>query len=74
MGKLIIDNRSKADDTAALRAVELVMLQGRISDDGKQYCYLTAATAGGRKVMISTDRNKRSDRFVVVDDKTPNNN
>lgn len=67
MGKIIIENKSSADDSAAVRLVEQVIRKGRVSDDGKQYCYATIAMSGGRKVMISTDRNKRSDRFVVVD-------
>ena len=67
MGRIIIDNRSSADDSAAVRLVEQVMLQGRVSNDGKQYCYLTTGTAGGRKVMVSTALNQNSDRFIVID-------
>jgi hypothetical protein len=72
MGKIIIENRSKTlADEDALRLVMRVIDSGRISNNGKQYCYLTTFTYGvtKKKYAVSTDLNKKSDRFVVYDDK-----
>lgn len=70
MGRMIIDNRSdKVSDYEALSFVQQVVAEGRISNDGKQYCYVMAFTnkSTGDKYMVSTDLNKSSDRFVVYD-------
>ena len=68
MGKLIIDNRSKFDDMAAMTIISLVIKRGRISKEGTQYCYATTFTIGKEdQVMVYTDLNKKSDRFVVCD-------
>ena len=42
MGKLIIENRTDMPDIEALWYGMEVMRDGRISNDGKQYCYATA--------------------------------
>ena len=66
MSKLIIENRSiEITDIEALDLVQQVMRGGRISNDGKQYCYVTTALKG--RVHIATDLNKCSDRIVVYD-------
>ena len=41
MSKIIIDNQSDLSDRDALVAIKDVIDRGRISNDGKQYCYLT---------------------------------
>lgn len=66
MNKLIIDNRTGLTDLEALTLVSRVVNQGRISNDGKQYCYGTGITLDGNQYLIWTDLNKKSDRFVVV--------
>lgn len=63
MGKLIIENRTDMPDIEALWYVTEVMREGRISNDGEQYCYAT--TFNNRSVVVWTDLNKKSDRFVV---------
>jgi len=63
MGKLIIENRTDMPDIEALWYVMEVMRDGRISNDGKQYCYATAWKLTG--IVVYTDLNKKSDRFVV---------
>lgn len=70
MGKLIIDNRSETlTDQDACRLVMRVIDGGRISNDGKQYCYLTSFSFGltSQRHTVSTDLNKNSDRFIVLD-------
>ena len=39
MNKLIIDNRTELTDLEAITLVGKVINQGRISNNGKQYCY-----------------------------------
>ena len=63
MSRIIIENRSSLDDATALAQVALVIRQGRISNEGKQYCYVTRL--GG--LMIYSALNKASDRFIVSD-------
>jgi len=71
MSKLIIENRSKATDQQALDCVKKVIDMGRISNDGKQYCYASTLEivdiTGKNRVLVYTDLNKKSDRFVVID-------
>jgi hypothetical protein len=66
MNKLIIDNRTELTDFQAVDLVLEVIKQGRISNDNKQYCYGTEITIDGKKYMIWTDLNKKSDRFVIT--------
>ena len=63
MGKLIIENRTNMPDLEAMWYVMEVMRDGRVSNDGKQYCYATVWELS--KVVVYTDLNKKSDRFVV---------
>jgi hypothetical protein len=66
MNKLIIDNRTKLTDFEAITLVGKVINQGRISNNGKQYCYGTGITIEGKEYMIITDLNKKSDRFIIT--------
>ena len=69
MSKLIIENRTKGlSDYQCLAYIQKVIGQGRISNDNKQYCYLTAFNNVGGKIMVATYLNKKSDRFVIYDD------
>jgi len=65
MGKLIIENRTDMPDLEAMWYVMEVMRDGRVSNDGKQYCYATVWKHS--KIVVYTDLNKKSDRFVVED-------
>ena len=65
MSKMIIDNRSELDDNVALQLVKQVIEQGRISNYGKQYCYVTTFSVGDCVYAVATHLNKKSDRFVV---------
>ena len=66
MNKLIINNQSDLDDLDALRLIGLVVSEGRISNNGKQYCYATIAKVGGVEYAVYTDLNKMSDKFTIV--------
>ena len=66
MNKLIIDNRTELTDLEAVTLVSKVINQGRVSNDGKQYCYATIAKVGGVEYAVYTDLNKMSDRFVIT--------
>ena len=66
MNKLIIDNRTELTDLEAVTLISKVINQGRISNDGKQYCYGTVITIEDKEYMIWTDLNKKSDRFVIT--------
>lgn len=59
MNKLIIDNRTDISDLTALQLVRMVVEQGRISNDNKQYCYGTGITIDDTKYMVWTDLNKK---------------
>lgn len=66
MSKIIIDNRSDLKDDVVLDYIKEIIQSGRISNDNKQYCYLSTFTLNGDKYQIATDLNKASDRFVVI--------
>jgi hypothetical protein len=69
MGKIIIDNRSSSSDETAIQLVAQVMIKGRISNYGSQYCYATifGKTETRPSIAVYTDLNKKSDRFVITD-------
>jgi hypothetical protein len=69
MSKIIIDNRSSLSDGCAAIRVAAVIDDGRISDGGKGYCYVTTfrKSALGAGVAVLARRNKSSDTFVVLD-------
>ena len=69
MNKLIIDNRTDLSDFDALTLVINVVWDGRISNDGKQYCYLTSMPINEKQYVVSTDLNKKSERFVIMEDR-----
>lgn len=60
--KIIIDIRDNISTTDALMKVSQVIDGGRCSNDGKNYCWLTAWNDG---VNIYSKRNKQSDTFTV---------
>ena len=72
MGKIIIDNKSNIlTDQDACRLVIKVIGEGSVSNNNKQYCYLTSFSYGVsmERYCVATDLNKKSDRFIVYDDK-----
>lgn len=65
MSKIIIENRAGISDEQALDLVKSVIKEGRISNNGRQYCYFATCDFPGGKVGISSFLNEKSDRFVV---------
>ncbi|MDZ7821545.1 MAG: hypothetical protein U5N26_06890 [Candidatus Marinimicrobia bacterium] len=72
MGKIIIDNRSDLTELQALQLIGGVVRGGRVSNEGKQYCYLVTAQISGKKYAASSFLNKKSDRFVITEHPEPN--
>jgi hypothetical protein len=68
MNKIIIVNKSDLSDYDSLAILLDTIATGRISNEGRQYCYLTLKYFRGKKYQISSDLNKRSDRFTILND------
>ena len=65
MNKLIIENRTDLPWLNILLYVAGVVRQGRISNDGKQYCYASTFKEDFGTVVVASYRNEHSDRLVV---------
>lgn len=65
MGKIIVENRTDSPMAEVLNRVALIVNGGRVSDDGKQYCYVTTFQGG---MVIVASRNAKSDRLVATYD------
>lgn len=64
--KMIINNESsRLDDVSALWYVQQVIEKGRISNKGKDYCYITVFEK--TKIVVNATGNKLSDTFRVYD-------
>jgi hypothetical protein len=63
--KFIIKNMSELDELQCLKIVMGVVEMGRISNEGKQYCYVTTWTVNDKEYICSTGLNKKSDCFVI---------
>lgn len=71
MSRIIINNNSNnLHDEEALELVRSIILGGRVSDNGKQYCYATRFSLDGFAVIVTTMMNKKSDSFKIYDDKS----
>lgn len=62
--KLILENRTDLPMVDFLRLSQEVVSMGRISNDDKQYCYLTAFTIDGQEYHIVSDLNEKSDKLT----------
>jgi len=62
METIIIRNNTDLSSEMVFSHVYSVIKQGRISNDGKAYCYLTRFDTG---VAVAAKRNKSSDTFVL---------
>ena len=66
MSKIIIENRTDMDDSFCMGLVQRVVNDGRVSNYGKQYCYLTTFHLSGKgEINVSASLNKKSDKFIV---------
>lgn len=62
--KLILENQTDLPMVDFLRLAQEVVLMGRISNDDKQYCYLTSFTIDGQEYHIVSDLNEKSDKLT----------
>ena len=65
MSRLIIDNRSSMPMETALEYIIGIIERGRISNNGKQYCYLTVLRSCG--TQFASGLTKTGDKFTIVD-------
>jgi len=65
MGRIIINNKSDLSDMDAVIFTVKVMQSGRISNNGKQYCYLSSFNSNGNEYHIVTDLREKSDSFTI---------
>lgn len=76
MEKLIIENRvGNMSMAQALQYALAVVNQGRISNDGTEYCYGTsfddvANLDADSTIMVVSNKNKTSDRLVIYREKS----
>ena len=64
MSKIIIKNQTEIDDISVLTLVQRVIKNGRISNNNKQYRYLTSFDIDGKEYHIVTDLRKCSGVFT----------
>lgn len=65
MGRIIINNKSDLPDLEIVNRVYEVIKLGRISNDGKQYCYLCTFKKEDNEYQIASDLRKGSDSFTI---------
>jgi hypothetical protein len=70
MEKIIIKNKTEIDDVSVLALVQSVIKNGRISNNGKQYCYITVFKIENKEYHIVTDLRKCSDVFTFYEAKS----
>ncbi len=71
MQKVIIKNESDLLIIDAMRLVEGVIKNGRISNNNKQYCYLSVYEIDGSEYHVTARSNKDSDTFLIYKSKKP---
>lgn len=65
MSKIIVHNLSGVRDDEALNLVARVVQNGRVSDQGRSYCYCTTFEDAASKLAVYAKRNKSGDSFSV---------
>lgn len=63
--KIHIDIRNNISPTIALECVRQVIAQGKISADGKSYCYATTFDTDEGEVWVAIRPYRKSDCFLV---------
>lgn len=66
MNKIIINNKTKLNDEVALKLVLSVIAKGRISGDGKCYCYASLFQIQNSEILVYTQKRK-NDIFTILD-------
>lgn len=65
MSRIIVDIRDSISPSTALLLVERVVTEGRISNDGKIYCYATSFRVGKDEIMVAIRPYRKNNCFVV---------
>lgn len=65
MNKIIIHNNTDLSDDVALLLVLEIVKRGRVSNNGKQYCYVGRFEYDGTEYVVFSDLNKKSDKFSI---------
>jgi len=63
--RIHIDIRHGISPTIALECVKQVIQQGKVSDNGKQYCYATTFDTSDGEVWVHARPYRKSDCFLV---------
>ncbi len=73
MQKLILENQSDATWEQFLEMVKEIIKEGKVSNDEKQFCYVTTFRVVGfnveKKYCVVSDLNKESDKLTIYNDK-----
>jgi hypothetical protein len=67
MEKLIINNKSELPMEQVLEIAQAIVRQGRMSNNGKQYCYLTSFVIDNVEYHATSDLNKCSDTLTIYE-------
>lgn len=60
--KIIIVNKTDYPLSRCFDYIKVIISTGRVSNDGKSYCYVTQFKDG---TMVAAQRNKQSDTFTL---------
>jgi hypothetical protein len=63
--KLILENRTNLPMVVFLKLAQKVVSMGRISNNDKQYCYLTTFIIDGQEYYIVSSLNEKSDKLTL---------
>ena len=69
MNKIIIDNRTDLLDEDAIILASNTSKLGRIKNDGMIYVYPTFWKHNDKMYKVTAYLNKKSDRFVIMEDR-----
>ena len=64
--KIHLDIHDDIPPTVALNCVSKVVADGRISNDGKSYCYATCFDTSVGEVWVATRQYRKSDCFLIT--------
>lgn len=63
--KLILENKSDLTMQDFLILASEIIKMGRISNDSKQYCYLSSFEVGENEYHVVSDLNEKSDKLTL---------
>ena len=65
MEKIIIKNESDLEMTEVLTVILSIISKGRVSNNGKQYCFLTVVEIDNKEYDFVSNLAKKSDVFTI---------